>query len=208
MTLGTDPNVDVKIATIDALGAVSQRFREEEVVDKVKMQLDAFLEDGSHVVTNAVIHAVSAAISVKSSSLQDYLLSKLVQLSEVPLLNAKLTYREERVDVICEAFRALHVTDLAPESVNKLLLPTIQRVLKNFDTLGPAQRETLELIMKDCGCVQVPSKAVSISMGNLFGEGGFLKDPNYINGSAKLLVSESPQEDSGLKRMMRMSWGR
>lgn len=208
VTLGTDPNVDVKIATIDALGAVSQRFREEEVVDKVKMQLDAFLEDGSHVVTNAVIHAVSAAISVKSSSLQDYLLSKLVQLSEVPLLNAKLTYREERVDVICEAFRALHVTDLAPESVNKLLLPTIQRVLKNFDTLGPAQRETLELIMKDCGCVQVPSKAVSISMGNLFGEGGFLKDPNYINGSAKLLVSESPQEDSGLKRMMRMSWGR
>lgn len=47
-----------------------------KVVDKVKMQLDAFLEDGSHVVTNAVIHAVSAAISVKSSSLQDYILLK------------------------------------------------------------------------------------------------------------------------------------
>jgi hypothetical protein len=31
VTLGTDPNVDVKIATIDAFGAVAQRFKEEEV---------------------------------------------------------------------------------------------------------------------------------------------------------------------------------
>ena len=45
-----------------------------QVVDKVKMQLDAFLEDGSHAVTNAVIRALSAAVSVKSPSLQDYIL--------------------------------------------------------------------------------------------------------------------------------------
>lgn len=31
VTLGTDPNVDVKIATIDAFSAVAQRFKEEEV---------------------------------------------------------------------------------------------------------------------------------------------------------------------------------
>jgi hypothetical protein len=42
------------------------------------MQLDAFLEDGSHAVTNAVIRALSAAVSVKSSSLQDYILLELV----------------------------------------------------------------------------------------------------------------------------------
>jgi hypothetical protein len=49
-----------------------------QVVGKVKMQLDAFLEDGSHAVTNAVIRALSAAVSVKSSSLQDYILLELV----------------------------------------------------------------------------------------------------------------------------------
>ncbi|KAG0631806.1 hypothetical protein M758_1G280600 [Ceratodon purpureus] len=218
VTLGTDPNVDVKIATIDAFGAVAQRFKEEEVVDKVKMQLDAFLEDGSHAVTNAVIRALSAAVSVKSPSLQDYLLKTLVHLSELPMQNAKLFNRQERADVICEAFRAFDVTDLSAESVNNLLLPTIKHVLKNFDTLDPAQKESLELIIKDCGSTRVPqslSKSVSISRGSLFGEGGFLKDPNLSNGSAKLAAADTTQsgtspaqEDSGLKRMMRMSWGR
>ncbi len=91
-------------------------------------------------------------------------------------------------------------------------------MLKSFDTLDPAQKESLELIMKDCGSTrvsQVLSKSVSISRGSLFGEGGFLKDPSLANGSANLPATETtqsgttpPQEDSGLKRMMRMSWGR
>ena len=101
--------------------------------------------------------------------------------------------------------------------MNNLLLPTIKHVLKNFDTLDPAQKESLELIMKDCGSTRVPqvlSKSVSISRGSLFGEGGFLKDPSLANGSAKLPETETAQsgttsqEDSGLIRMMRMSWGR
>lgn len=102
--------------------------------------------------------------------------------------------------------------------MNNLLLPTIEHVLKSFDALDPAQRESLELIMKDRGSTRVPqslSKTVSFSRGNLFGEGGYLKDPNHANGAAKLPVSESTQsgsipsqEESSLKRMMRMSWGR
>lgn len=31
VTLGSDPNVDVKYATIDAFGAVAQHFKDEEV---------------------------------------------------------------------------------------------------------------------------------------------------------------------------------
>lgn len=45
-----------------------------------------------------------------------HMLKKLVHLSEVPMQNAKLSYRQERADVFCEAFRALDGTGKILES--------------------------------------------------------------------------------------------
>ena len=45
-----------------------------QVVDKVKMQMDSFLEDGSHEATVAVIRALSVAIPLTTSTLRDYIL--------------------------------------------------------------------------------------------------------------------------------------
>lgn len=45
-----------------------------QVVDKVKMQMDSFLEDGSHEATIAVIRALSVAIPLTTSNLRDYIL--------------------------------------------------------------------------------------------------------------------------------------
>jgi hypothetical protein len=44
------------------------------VVDKVKMQMDSFLEDGSHEATIAVVRALSVAIPLTTPSLRDYIL--------------------------------------------------------------------------------------------------------------------------------------
>ncbi|VAH76564.1 unnamed protein product [Triticum turgidum subsp. durum] len=51
ITLGSDQNSAVKYASIDALGAVAQHFKSDMVVDKIHIQMDAFLEDGSHEAT-------------------------------------------------------------------------------------------------------------------------------------------------------------
>ncbi len=47
---------------------------DEQVVDKVKMQMDSFLEDGSHEATIAVVRALSVAIPLTTPSLRDYIL--------------------------------------------------------------------------------------------------------------------------------------
>lgn len=108
-------------------------------------------------------------------------------------------------------------SDLSPTSVSNLLLPTIQNLLKDVEALDPAHKEALEGILKERGGIRIAevlTKAVGSSMGSLFGEGGYLRDPGYLNrSSSELPVIETPQvppppppEESGLKRMMR--WGR
>ncbi len=47
---------------------------DKQVVDKVKMQMDSFLEDGSHEATIAVVRALSVAIPLTTPSLRDYIL--------------------------------------------------------------------------------------------------------------------------------------
>lgn len=58
-----------------------------QVVDKVKMQMDSFLEDGSHEATVAVIRALSMAIPLTTSTLRDYILFQLYFRSHDVLLD-------------------------------------------------------------------------------------------------------------------------
>ncbi|KAL0378045.1 UNVERIFIED_CONTAM: RAB11-binding protein RELCH [Sesamum radiatum] len=58
VTLGSDQNLTVKYASINAFGAVAQHFKNDMIVDKIRIQMDAFLEDGSHEATIAVVRAL------------------------------------------------------------------------------------------------------------------------------------------------------
>lgn len=97
VTLGSEQNLDVKCASIDAFGAVAQHFRNEmvsvaslyissglddhdhkydllQIIDKIRVQMGAFLEDGSHEATIAVIHALVVAVPHTTEQLRDYIL--------------------------------------------------------------------------------------------------------------------------------------
>lgn len=102
VTLGSDQNLNVKYASIDAFGAVAQHFKNDmvllfyfliltiiveqllyswltkfwafQIVDKIRVQMDAFLEDGSHEATIAVVRALVVAIPHTTDKLRDYIL--------------------------------------------------------------------------------------------------------------------------------------
>ncbi|RVW77484.1 LisH domain and HEAT repeat-containing protein KIAA1468-like [Vitis vinifera] len=74
VTLGSDQNLNVKYASIDAFGAVAQHFKNDMIVDKIRVQMDAFLEDGSHEATIAVVRALVVAIPHTTDKLRDYIL--------------------------------------------------------------------------------------------------------------------------------------
>lgn len=94
----------MKYASIVAFGAVAQHFKNDmvcilfplfvflmeqylyillirfsfyQIVDKIRVQMDAFLEDGSHEATIAVVHALVVAVPHTTDRLKDYILNIL-----------------------------------------------------------------------------------------------------------------------------------
>ena len=72
--------------------------------------------------------------------------------------------------------------DLSSTNISNLLVPTIQNLLKDVEALDSAHKEALEVILRDRGGIKISevlTKAVGGSIGSLFGEGGYLRDPCY-----------------------------
>ncbi|KAJ6803207.1 lisH domain and HEAT repeat-containing protein KIAA1468-like protein [Iris pallida] len=74
VTLGSDQNLNVKYASIEAFGAVAQHFKNDMIVEKIRIQMDAFLEDGSHEATVSVVHALVVAVPHTTERLREYIL--------------------------------------------------------------------------------------------------------------------------------------
>ncbi|KAM3285974.1 RAB11-binding protein RELCH [Capsicum chacoense] len=182
VTLGSDQNLNVKYASIDAFGAVAQQFKNDAIVDKIRVQMDAFLEDGSHEATLAVVRALVMAVPHTTERLRDYLLSKIFLLTATPPPSSDMMRRRERANTFCESIRALDATDLSASSVRDFLLPAIQNLLKDADSLDPAHREALEIVMRERsgGTFDTISKVMGAHLGiassvsSFFGDGGLL----------------------------------
>jgi len=74
ITLGSDPNLNVKYSSIDAFGAVAQHFKNEVIVDKILVQMDVFLEDGSHEAALVLVRALAIAVPITTDRLREYIL--------------------------------------------------------------------------------------------------------------------------------------
>ncbi|XP_021763619.1 lisH domain and HEAT repeat-containing protein KIAA1468 homolog [Chenopodium quinoa] len=216
VTLGSDQNLSVKYSSIDAFGSVAQHFKSDMIVEKICIQMDAFLEDGSQEAMIAVVRALVVAVPHTTDKLRDYLLSKIFQFTASPVPISDVMRRRERANAFCEAIRALDATDLSAASVRDYLLPAIQNLLKDHDSLDPAHKEALEIIMKERsgGTFDAISKAMGAHLGiassvtNLFGEGGLLGKKEALDSVVE--PSEPPQpspppaaEDTRFKRIMR-----
>ncbi|XP_021296413.1 lisH domain and HEAT repeat-containing protein KIAA1468 [Herrania umbratica] len=219
ITLGSDQNLNVKYASIDAFGAVAQHFKNDMIVDKIRVQMDAFLEDGSHEATIAVVHSLVIAVPHTTERLRDYLLSKIFQLTSMPVSATDVMRRRQRANAFCEAIRAVDATDVSANSIRDFLLPTLQNLLKDPDALDPAHKEALEIILKERsgGTFEALSKVMGAHLGiassvtSFFGEGGLLgkkestEPPTEAVESPKAVVAPAPAEDTRFMRIMRVT---
>lgn len=182
VTLGSDQNLKVKYASIDAFGAVAQHFKNDMVVDKIRIQMDAFLEDGSHEASVSVIRALAVAVPHSTDRLREYLLTKIFKMTCITPVGNDIERRRERANVLCEALRALDATDLPAMGIRDLLLPSIQNLLKDLDALDPAHKEALEIISRERsgGTLESISKVMGAHLGiassvsSFFGENSLL----------------------------------
>ncbi|KAG8662497.1 RAB11-binding protein RELCH homolog isoform X2 [Manihot esculenta] len=219
VTLGSDQNLNVKYATIDAFGAVAQHFKNEMIVDKILVQMDAFLEDGSHEAFVAVIRGLLVAVPHTTEKLRDYLLSKIFHFTAAPASANDIMRRRERANAFCEAIRALDATDLSANSVREFLIPAITNLLRDPDALDPAHKEAIEIIIKERsgGKFETISKVMGAHLGiassvsNFFGEGKLLSkkeaaDQQPPTPDSPKAVKPPPTEDTRFRRIMSRSF--
>lgn len=182
ITLGSDQNLTVKYASIDAFGAVAQHFKNDMVVDKIRIQMDAFLEDGSHEATSSVIRALAVAVPHSTDRLREYLLTKIFKLTSIAPTGNNIEQRRERANVLCEALRALDATDLPATSVRDQLLPSIQNLLKDLDALDPAHKEAIEIIVRERsgGTLESLSKVMGAHLGIASSVSSFFGDSSLL----------------------------
>ncbi|CAI7879351.1 unnamed protein product [Closterium sp. NIES-54] len=196
ITLGSDPVPEVKHSTIAALGSVAQQFKDAPIVDKIRVQLDSFLEEGSHEAVVAVLKTLTAAVPVTSSTLREYSLQKVASMATGPLLaNGTVAKRREKAEALCSALRALEHTEMTPQQTNTLFLPAVQALLKEPELLSTSSKDALEAIRRDrwVGKIEDLGKYVGKNLfgfetsgqnKNLFG-GGLLGSASTASGSAK-----------------------
>ncbi|XP_011097164.2 lisH domain and HEAT repeat-containing protein KIAA1468 homolog [Sesamum indicum] len=216
VTLGSEPNLNVKYASIDAFGAVAQHFKNDMIVDKIRIQMDAFLEEGSYEASIAVVRALGMSVPYTTDTLRNYLLSKIFELTASSLPSSDVLQRRERANAFCESIRALDATDLPASSVKDFLVPAIQNLLKDSDALDPAHKEALEIILKERSSAVVDpiSKVMGGPMGlassvsSFFGDGllgrkeggdGGAPPPETIEPHKP--ISQPPVEDTRLRRI-------
>nr|GEV83754.1 lisH domain and HEAT repeat-containing protein KIAA1468 homolog [Tanacetum cinerariifolium] len=187
VTLGSEPDIHVLYASIDAFGTVAQNFKTDVIVDKIRVQMDAFLEDGSHEAVIAVIRALVVAVPHTTEA------------SQLPSSN--MVHRRDRSNAFCEAIRALDATDLSAASVRDLLLPTIQNIFKDIDALDPAHKEALEIIVKERsgGTFDSFSKVMGTQFGLPTSVSSFFGEAE----GPKVNLSTPSPEDTRFRRIMR-----
>ncbi|KAJ4960974.1 hypothetical protein NE237_020884 [Protea cynaroides] len=100
----------------------------------------------------------------------------------MPTSGSDMMRRRERANAFCESIRALDATDLPASNVRDFLLPAIQNLLKDPDSLDPAHKEALEIITRERsgGTLEAFSKVMGAHLGiassvsSFFGEAPLL----------------------------------
>eukprot|EP00899_Mesostigma_viride_P003241 jgi/Mesvir1/12918/Mv05937-RA.1 len=150
MIMGADSNLEVKAASISALGEVAKQVRDYDAIERIKAQIDAFLEDGSHEVTVAVIRMFANAGPPAEPSLRDFILQKLLLLANGVKLSASQSARQqEKAAALFEALRSLENCDMSAAIVANVFLPALEALQHHAELLEAESKELLATILSD-----------------------------------------------------------
>lgn len=129
---------------------------------------------------------------------------------------------DDFIEIFLYSVYDCNIADLSASSVRDFLLPAIQNLLKDADSLDPAHKEALEIVMRERsgGTFDTISKVMGAHLGiassvsSFFGEGGLLGKreagdptsppaPVEVEPLRPVLTHAAPAEDTRFRRIMR-----
>ncbi|XP_073406289.1 RAB11-binding protein RELCH isoform X3 [Dendrobates tinctorius] len=171
ITLSSDPEISVRIATIPAFGTIMETVTQRELLERVKMQLASFLEDpqyqDQHSLQIEIIRTFGRVGPNAEPRFRDEFV--LPHLHKLALVNNQQSVDTKRLDIatfLFEAYSALSCCFISEELMVSHFLPGLRCLRADMEHLSPEHEVILSSMIKECE-QKVENKTVQEPQGML-----------------------------------------
>ncbi|XP_053570601.1 RAB11-binding protein RELCH isoform X3 [Bombina bombina] len=171
ITLSSDPEISVRIATIPAFGTIMETVTQRELLERVKMQLASFLEDpqyqDQHSLQTEIIRTFGRVGPNAEPRFRDEFV--LPHLHKLALGNNQQAVDSKRLDIatyLFEAYSALSCCFISEEIMVNHFLPGLRCLRLDMEHLSPEHEVILSSMIKECE-QKVENKTVQEPQGML-----------------------------------------
>ncbi|XP_067857962.1 RAB11-binding protein RELCH homolog isoform X4 [Heptranchias perlo] len=174
VTLSSDPEFSVRIATIPAFGTIMETVTQRELLERVKMQLASFLEDpqyhDQHSLHMEIIKTFGRVGPNAEPRFRDEFV--LPNLHKLAISNNQQAVDTKRLDIaiqLFEAYSALSCCFISEELMVNHFLPGLKCLRTDMEHLSPEHEVILSSMIKECELkvenrtVQEPQSSMSIA---------------------------------------------
>ncbi|XP_029446345.1 RAB11-binding protein RELCH isoform X1 [Rhinatrema bivittatum] len=174
ITLSSDPEISVRIATIPAFGTIMETVTQRELLERVKMQLASFLEDpqyqDQHSLHTEIIKTFGRVGPNTEPRFRDEFV--LPNLHKLALVNNQQAVDAKRLDIathLFEAYSALSCCFISEDLMVNHFLPGLRCLRTDMEHLSPEHEVILSSMIKECEqklenkTVQEPQGSMSIA---------------------------------------------
>uniref|UniRef100_A0A3Q2CC34 LisH domain and HEAT repeat-containing protein KIAA1468 n=1 Tax=Cyprinodon variegatus TaxID=28743 RepID=A0A3Q2CC34_CYPVA len=171
ITLSSDPEISVRIATIPAFGTIMETVTQKELLERVKMQLASFLEDpqyqDQHSLHIEIIRTFGrVGPNAEPRFRDDFVLPHLHKLA---LANNSQSVESKRIDIaihLFEAYSALSCCFISEEVMINHFLPGLRCLHADMEQLSPEHEVILGSMIKECE-IKVENRGITDAQGSI-----------------------------------------
>ncbi|XP_042636171.1 RAB11-binding protein RELCH [Orycteropus afer afer] len=171
ITLSSDPEISVRIATIPAFGTIMETVIQRELLERVKMQLASFLEDpqyqDQHSLHTEIIRTFGRVGPNAEPRFRDEFV--IPHLHKLALVNNLQIVDSKRLDIathLFEAYSALSCCFISEDLMVNHFLPGLRCLRTDMEHLSPEHEVILNSMIKECE-QKVENKTVQEPQGSM-----------------------------------------
>uniref|UniRef100_G3WQA7 RAB11-binding protein RELCH n=1 Tax=Sarcophilus harrisii TaxID=9305 RepID=G3WQA7_SARHA len=174
ITLSSDPEISVRIATIPAFGTIMETVIQRELLERVKMQLASFLEDPQYQDQHSLHIEIIKTFGRVGPNAEPRFRDEFVipHLHKLALVNNLQAVDSKRLDIathLFEAYSALSCCFISEDLMVNHFLPGLRCLRNDMEHLSPEHEVILSSMIKECEqkvenkTVQEPPGSMSIA---------------------------------------------
>nr|KAF6330853.1 RAB11 binding and LisH domain, coiled-coil and HEAT repeat containing [Myotis myotis] len=171
ITLSSDPEISVRIATIPAFGTIMETVIQRELLERVKMQLASFLEDPQYQDQYSLHIEIIKTFGRVGPNAEPRFRDEFVipHLHKLALVNNLQIVDSKRLDIathLFEAYSALSCCFISEDLMVNHFLPGLRCLRTDMEHLSPEHEVILSSMIKECE-QKVENKTVQEPQGSM-----------------------------------------